>query len=112
MMDDIPPPMRIAIKESEKSTQHFKLGAVIAKGNRVLARGFNNRKSHPRFGSGMFRSTHAEGAAIRDAVSRGVDLKGKSIYIYRKNNLIAKPCACCEKLIKSFGISQIIYSGV
>ena len=111
MNADIPPPMRIAIKESKKSTQHFKLGAVIADGKRVLAKGFNNHKSNPRYGSGVFKSTHAEGAAIRDAVSKGIDLRGKSIYIYRRNNRISKPCACCQKLIDKHGISQIIYSG-
>jgi deoxycytidylate deaminase len=111
MNDDIPPPMRIAIKESKKSTERFKLGAVIAKGNKVLAKGFNNRKSNPRYGSGIFKSTHAEGAAIRDAINKGIDLRGKSIYIYRRNNRISKPCACCQKLIDRYGISQIIYSG-
>tara|TARA_R110000824_G_scaffold400848_1_gene609540 strand:+ start:844 stop:1185 length:342 start_codon:yes stop_codon:yes gene_type:complete len=110
-LDDVPPPMRVAIKESYKSNHRFKLGACIAKGKRILSKAHNTRKTHPRFGAGEYQTLHAEGHAIYRAVRQGIDLKGTTIYIYRKNNNLAKPCACCMGLIHEHGITEIIYSG-
>jgi len=111
-MDDDPvPPMRAAIKESEKSKHRFKLGAVIARGNRVLTKAHNSRKTHPRFGVGDYNTLHAEAYAIYKAVRRGIDLRGTTIYVYRKNNNLAKPCPCCMGLIHKYGIKEVVYSG-
>ena len=41
----------------------------------------------------------------------GLDISGSTIYIYRKNNNLAKPCKCCMGLIHKYGIKEIIYSG-
>ena len=98
-LDDPPHPMRVAIKEAHKSNHRFKLGACIAKGRRILSKACNSRKTHPRFGSGEFKTLHAEGYAIYKAVRQGIDIKGATIYIYRRNNNLAKPCPCCMGLI-------------
>ena len=103
--------MRLAIKESHKSNHRFKLGACIAKGRRILSKACNSRKTHPRFGSGEFKTLHAEGYAIYKAVRQGIDIKGATIYIYRRNNNLAKPCPCCMGLIHKYGIKKVIYSG-
>ena len=111
MEKDNPPPMRYAIEESKKSTHKFQMGAVIVRGNKVLARAYNVNKTHPHFGSGAFKRLHAEGHAIYKAIRQRVDLSGSTIYIYRKNSNLAKPCSCCMGLIHKYGIKEIVYSG-
>ena len=110
-LDDPPPPMRLAIKESHKSNHRFQLGACIAKGKRILAKAYNCRKTHPKFGAGEFQTLHAEGHAIYKAVRQGINLKGTTLYVYRYNNNLAKPCPCCMGLIHKYGIKKVIYSG-
>jgi len=111
MNDDPLPPMRIAMKESKKSSHRFKLGATIAKGKRVLVRAHNSRKTHPIFGAGEYNTLHAESYAIYKAVRRGINLEGTTMYVYRHNNNLAKPCPCCMGLIHKYGIKEVVYSG-
>ena len=108
--DDPIPPWRAAIQESRKSQHRFKVGAAIAKGRRVLAKAHNTRKTHPKFGSGDYNTLHAESHAIYKAIRRGIDIEGSTIYVYRHNNNLAKPCECCMCLIKKYGIKEIVYS--
>lgn len=108
---DHPPPMRLAIKESKKSDHRFKIGAAIVKGNRVLSKAHNSRKTHPKFGSGEFSTLHAESYAIYKAIRQGICLVGSTIYVYRHNNNLAKPCSCCMGFIHKYGIKNIVYSG-
>jgi deoxycytidylate deaminase len=110
-MEDIPPPMRIAIKESNKSRHRQQLGAAIVRGKRVLSKACNMKKTCPEFGSGEYCYLHAEGNAIKKAVRRGIDLSGASIYVYRKNNGLAKPCPSCMVLIEKYNIIGVYYSG-
>ncbi len=109
--DDPIPPWRAAIQESKKSQHRFKIGAAIAKGNKVLAKAHNTRKTHPVYGSGEYNTLHAESHAIYKAIRSGIDLVGTTIYIYRHNNNLAKPCPCCMGLIHKHGIKKIVYSG-
>ena len=109
--DDPSPPMRLAIKESNKSIHRFKLGACIARGKKILSKAHNTRKTHPRFGSGQYQTLHAESHAIYKAVRNGISLKGATLYVYRHNNNLAKPCPCCMGLIHKYGIKKVIYSG-
>ncbi len=55
-------------------------------------------------------TTHAECAALRN-VKYG---DGGKIYIYREHkdgtSAFARPCSACEMIIKSRGISTVIYS--
>ena len=105
------PPMRAAIKESKKSTHRFKMGAAIAKKNKVLVSAPNSRKTHPKFGSGSYSTLHAESHAIYKAIRQGIDIEGATIYVYRANNNLAKPCPCCMGLIHKYGIKKVVYSG-
>ena len=104
--------MHLAQKESNNSQERFRLGAVVAKGKRVLSKGYNINKTHP-LGSGEYKTVHSETAAICEALRRGVDLKGASIYVFRQgkdHGLMARPCPCCMELIKSVGITDIYYT--
>ena len=109
--DDPPPPMRAAILESEKSKHRFKIGAAIARGNKVISKACNVMKTHPLYGSGEYNNLHAEGHAIYKAIRSGIDIKGSTIYVYRQNNNLAKPCPCCMGLIHRHGIKSVVYSG-
>lgn len=109
-MNDVAPPMRAAMLEAKKSKSRFKLGAAVAKGKKVLTKAHNVMKTHPEFGSGDFFNLHAEGHAIYKAVRHGIDLVGTTIYVYRKNNNLAKPCPCCMNLIHKYGIAKVVYS--
>jgi deoxycytidylate deaminase len=104
-----PPPMRAARAAAKKSKQRFKLGAAIARGNKVLCKAPNDHKTHPIYGSGLFCTLHAESNAIYTAVRQGINLKG-TIYVYRVNNNLAKPCPCCMALIKKMGIQKVVFS--
>lgn len=105
------PPRRAVKKIAQKSKCRFKLGAVIARGNRVLAKAYNINKTHPKYGSGKFKALHAESAVIYQSIRRGIDLRGTTMYVYRYNDNLAKPCPCCQKLIEKYGIKKVIYSG-
>lgn len=104
------PPMRAARKASEKSTHRFQLGAAIARKNKVLVTACNTCKTHPTFGSGNYNTLHAETHAIYKAVRQGINIEGATIYVYRKNNNLAKPCPCCMGMIHKHGIKEVIYS--
>jgi len=108
--DDPIPPIRAAINESKKSKHRFQIGAAIAKGKRILSKAHNTRKTHPKFGSGQYSTLHAESHAIYKAVRQGINIRGSTLYVYRHNNNLAKPCDCCMCLIKKYGIKEIVYS--
>jgi len=88
----------------------YKVSAAIVRKNKILASGSNVHKTHTRFGVGKFGNLHAESNAIRQAVNKGVDIKGATIYVYRRNKLLAKPCADCQALIDKYKINKVKYS--
>lgn len=104
------PPMRAAMKASESSTERFQLGAAISNKNKVLVVGHNKHKTHTRYSSGSYCTTHAEGDVIRKAVNKGIDLVGKTLHVYRKNCRLSKPCPDCERLAREHGIKKVVYS--
>lgn len=105
-----PPLMRAACRVAKKSKARFKMGAVIARGNKILSRATNMKKTHPTYGSGEFMYLHCEGHAIYRAMRSGINLEGATIYVYRRYGQLAKPCPCCMKLIRKHGIKEVVYS--
>lgn len=103
-----------AIKISRTSKCQRRVGAVIYRGNKILAKGCNVDKTHPRWGSGFHGKFHAETRALYIAYKNKVNLYGASIFVYRENEFgaaMAKPCLrCYEQLIRA-GIVEIHYSG-
>jgi deoxycytidylate deaminase len=100
------------LKETaDKSIMKFKIGAALVKRGKILAVGHNSKKTHPRFGSKKeFMTMHAEGNLLYNAEKLGIDTKGCTIIVYRRNWLNSKPCESCQKLIKKSGISKVIYT--
>lgn len=107
--------IRRALIEAKKSTfLPHRVGAVIAKGHRILSTGFNSRQSSGRLGTS---TRHAEASAILKLLKerRLNDLVGAAVYItrFKRSGIVgmAKPCPSCAELIRSVGISTIVYTG-
>ena len=105
-----------AIKQSVRSVERYKHGAIIfdGKGN-IISRGFNHvnfRLNLKKYGYSGF-STHAECSAIikceRDL------LEGSSLLVIRRSMGGTKlsssmPCRSCLNMIIEAGISKVYYS--
>lgn len=118
--EDGPPPLskrttrlfRMAKLMARQSTAtNFKMGAVIARGKKILGVGFNDPyKTHPQSNT-RYQFIHAELSAILNART---DLNGACIYIYRSGQherpMLSKPCDCCMELLRRAGIKTIFYS--
>lgn len=97
-------------KEALKSTHRFRLGCIIIdKRGTILAKGFNQVKTHP-LSNTDYKTLHAECDAARKLVG------GHELYAYigriKKNGLpgLAKPCSCCQQLLKRVGVKYVWYS--
>ena len=78
------------------------MGAVLAKGNRILGWGVNNGR-------------HCEVSAICDFKRLKGSLEGTQLYVARvsavkKNIGLAKPCPDCRKFIEMFQIDEVWYT--
>lgn len=97
------------LAESSDYEQH-PMGAVIARGNKLISVGFNRKRTHP-LSKTRFANIHSELSAIINA--RG-DTKGAEIYIYRETKdgkpALARPCIHCQALIREFGLKVSYYT--
>lgn len=100
------------ISRSSDHPQH-PMGAVIARGNKLVSIGHNKNKTHPKASKHPFQRIHAELSAILNSRE---DLRGCDIYVYRETRNgttgMAKPCIACESLIREVGISRVYYSDI
>ena len=110
--------IRLATKQAHESKfLRARVGAVVVKGNRVLAVG------HNRIGFSRYlptrpypESVHAEQQAILELLKsrRQDELIGATIYVSRigaNNNVrLARPCKCCDDLIRAVGISKVVFT--
>lgn len=103
--------MKLAKKISLLSCLRFKVGAVLVRNNIILATAENLRKTHPRFGSGPYYSLHAEGHVIWKAIRKNIEITNSTIYVYRSNGGLAKPCKYCQDILKEFNIKAIYSNG-
>lgn len=100
------------IKALASQSDHplHKHGCIITYKGRVISKGFNQMKTHPKV-THPWKNTHAEFNAIAKARR---DLEGCEIYVYRehKNGTLAnsKPCDYCMELIKRSGIHKIHFT--
>lgn len=105
--------LSLAMELSLKSDMKQRHGAVIVRGGRVLALGWNLMKNDPNNVSDehakMFCSMHAE----RMAIAKCRKAAGATIYIARNKSGKArhsKPCAECSYAIVQAGISRVVYT--
>ena len=108
----------LAYTVAKQSPSRYRLGAVVAKGNRVLGVGFNNQgKTHPimrKYDPGEFRpgGIHAEVKACQGASYR--ELSNAEIYVARilrsGEPALAKPCEICQRFLRAMGVKKAYYS--
>lgn len=109
--------LKTAIKLASKSDCNQRHGAIVYKGGRILATGFNSYRNAPE----MFPndnidlkdiSVHAEIAAIRKVSAS--DLEGSVVYIARKGrcsiHMLSKPCNACYEALVAAGVKRIVYT--
>lgn len=107
--------IRHAKKAALRSTFRYRLGAVIAKGDRILSSASNEIRHCRAVPQAFPESLHAEAAAISKLLHRRLhDLAGSTMYICRVNRSglasLARPCPDCLDLIKSVGVRKIVYT--
>lgn len=102
--------------ECIKSKITHKHGAIIAKGKKIITKGFNNSRST--FNGKFCLCTHAE----IDAITKWINLcckdtsdiakKGSklNLYVVRENFAISQPCQMCTKMILLCNFKKVIYS--
>lgn len=107
----------LAIRMAAKSTSRFRLGAVIARRNKVISTGFNQMsKTHPameRYNTNKYLlGLHAEIHACLGVPANL--LYGADIHVARilkdGSVAIAKPCSVCYNYLKAVGIRNIHYT--
>jgi deoxycytidylate deaminase len=106
--------LKLAIEEAEKSTHHFRVGAVVFKGKRIFSSGRNEIRSCSKMPDRFMKwnnSLHAEQKAILNARR---DLNGYDMLVIRIGKsgslLLAKPCEVCMRTIEYVGINNIFFS--
>ena len=105
--------MQLAELTAKRGTcDRLKVGAVLVKGNRVVATGYNGSPpglahcddvGHLIINGHCERTVHAEQNAIATAAKFGISLYGATMYITHE------PCFTCKKLIISAGIEHVLY---
>jgi pyrimidine deaminase RibD-like protein len=93
----------IAYKEALKATGKQKHGAVVAAGDRVLAKACNN------YANGCHAETRAIRRVAHDALPTATILIVVRLRKSQKFGL-SKPCSECEKAIQEANIEVVYYS--
>lgn len=107
---------------SKLSDHNQKMGCVIVNKHKIISSGFNSETKCHRlqaqldenhYGMQSKGKLHAETSALLPL--RFTDLSRASVFIYRElkdgTKALARPCPCCQKLLKDRGIKHIYYTG-
>jgi pyrimidine deaminase RibD-like protein len=93
----------------------FRVGAIVARKNRILSFGTNSKKTHPlqaKFTNKPYLKAwrHAE---IHALALCGNDCLGSDVYVCRSlangNMGNSRPCSGCMEALKHFGIARAFY---
>lgn len=108
----------IKVAQANPITDLPKMAALIYDRKKLISVGMNSRKSHPL--AKQFQKhpeaicTHAEIAAIVNAMRQGISVEGMSMYIARIGRLgyplLAKPCIGCSRALISFGLKNVYWT--
>lgn len=104
----------LAVDEAKKSLHSsFKHGAVLYNGKNIISQG-HNKDVNKHY---IFRSLHAEMAAVRNAKQLKLKKNDKNhlimfvVRINKSGNLChSKPCSHCQQIMKSYGIQKVCFS--
>ncbi|MGM9470169.1 hypothetical protein [Streptomyces murinus] len=101
--------LELAIKQAQKSECHFRVGAVLAKGRRILAHAHNQYRNSPKIDF-LHATFHAEEVLLR----RTRNPKGAVAYVARINPkgkpLLARPCIRCQQALAADGVIVAHYT--
>jgi cytidine deaminase len=104
---------KIAISAASQSKERHKMGAIIFTKSKYVT-GFNKTFSVKVQNRDTKYSEHAEAMVINRAIHSGIDLKQSTLIIIRINNsgnqMLARPCKYCTRLIKKMKIPTVYYS--
>jgi tRNA(Arg) A34 adenosine deaminase TadA len=104
--------LELAIKIAMDSSCRMKHGAVIVRGNSVLAVGTNKFRNHPQFVKDYQHcSQHAEIAALRRIGSVATE---STIYVARVSRQglarLSRPCDPCWRALVAAGVRRVVYT--
>ena len=90
------------------STLPIRVGAVLARGSRVIKSAANDSGKPPRYIGSWTR--HAE---VRATLN--VNSENATVYVYREHQqlrspLLAKPCNHCVEWLTWLGVKEVVYS--
>lgn len=90
----------------------YKVGAALFRGSKLIALGWNSKKSHPRNISKAGFSQHAEFYVFTGLHKHSI--QGCDLYIARitkKGKVsIAKPCVDCQNYLMTLGLHRVFYT--
>ncbi len=104
-----------AVAVARLSNHHFRVGAAIVKGRKIISLGCNSNKTTPFIRKKISDKTmvdrmHAEMSCILKAQK---DISKCKIYVARltSNGLgNARPCMLCMSMIQTAGVREVFYS--
>lgn len=101
--------IRLAIIQAFRSQCRYRVGAVLAEGNRVFAAAPNTRRNSPRVDY-LHATFHAEEAALRKARRTS----GTVAYVARVGAdgtpMMARPCPRCQRVLRQAGVTKVFYT--
>lgn len=100
------------------------LGCVVVDGHKIISSGHNSRTKNHTMQAAIDKKffqrdnckgpVHAELDALLPLIKRKYNLTNATLYVYRQNALgmpaMARPCARCMNLIKTYGIKKMKYT--
>jgi len=109
---------RAAIQDTDEGCS-FLLGAVVAKGSRILATGACSTKTDPKNPKLQAKTERwqicAEVRACLNALRGTASLKGCTVYVVRVTKtgsqyMMARPCEHCQRFLKERRVKRVYYS--
>ncbi|MEU3855306.1 hypothetical protein [Streptomyces sp. NPDC029554] len=101
--------MDLALRQAQRSLCRQRVGAVLARGSRVLVASPNRRRNSPEV-TVAHATFHAEEAVLR----RAVHTDGATVYVARVDATgqprLAKPCIRCHQALIASGITRVYYT--
>ena len=100
-----------AVKAAHLSGLHkYYVGAALFRKNRLIALGWNIRKTHPLCPTS--KSQHAEFNVMVGLAKE--DIKGSTLYVARVGRggriRMSRPCKDCENFLSMLGLGKIFYT--
>jgi deoxycytidylate deaminase len=110
----LPSFLNLAKKMAFLSSGDYRLGSVVIKAGRVLAKGINRYWNSNSLSKEFFKfnTVHAEMDSLGKLERENI--KGTILYVarVRKDGSFgcSKPCSRCQKALKALGVRKIVYS--